>query len=64
MLHDVRTHVQKISFVLYRDKRAFRAIVFSDLERFRERTEGLDVSLNAHVSKHKQRRADRRFSKR
>src|SRR5258708_16778355 len=63
VLHDVRTHIEEVSFVLDWNKCALCAVVFGHLKRLCERPQGLNISLDAHVAQHKESSTNGRLSK-
>lgn len=62
MLHDVGVDVEEVSLALDRDEGTLGSVVLRDLWGLGERTERLDIALDAHVAEHKERGADGRLS--
>src|SRR5256885_1274371 len=55
MLDHVSRYFEEAPLVLDRDERALGTIVIGDLERFGERAQRLDITLNGHIAEHEER---------
>src|SRR5256885_1332006 len=58
VLHNIRTDIEEIPFVLDRYEGTLGTVISSHLEGLSQGAERLNIALDTHVTKHKQRGAD------